>query len=174
MTWVKKDPMQFYVMAVLVQYCVLIGISEAFMDRYSLFFIVFLMVLFFLKPRSDLKLNYTLAIVFLIGIGGFSVFATKDYLSAARLKKQIRTEVVTQSKIGFKEIHAGFEYELWDGTLNDFDWINFDHYFDKKFIISRGPIPNFEIYRAYPYRRYIPFKMDTLFVLKKSDVITPI
>ncbi len=166
-SWTTKDPSCRYLIILLAMYAVLIGLSDVFFDRYSLFFTFFLTLIFLLEQDVQWKLDRKLPFILLLLIGIFSVLSAKDYFTVARSKQSIITELIKEQKIDKKQIHAGFEYELWDGTLNDFDWINFDHYQDKKFVLSSGPINGFEIFKAYPYRRYIPFKMDTIFVLRK-------
>jgi hypothetical protein len=162
------EPLNVFVGSLLLLYSVVMSFSEAFFDRYSLYFGIFLLILFFQVGGRDIKFNRPLLALTLILYAVFSILATKDYFSSARAQSQIREQLIKVQGVDPKEIHAGLEYQLWDGTLHDIDWINFDHYADKKYTLGRGPIKGFTQDTFVTYRRYIPLKMDTIMVLRKD------
>ncbi len=158
-----------YLVFVAMGYLILISIAESSFDRYCMFFAFFILVFLVQKKYTHSRSSLILSVVVCILIGTFSVLATKDYFTAARLKKRIRTELITSLKIPDPEINSSGEHQFWDKTLSDFNWVNWDHYNDKKYLITRGPIPQFETFKIYTYRRFVPCGTDTFFVLKKSD-----
>ncbi len=160
---------QQFVALVLIGYLCLIGIVETSFDRYSIFFALFVVVFIMSNTISFSKRSVIGSLFCFFVFFLFSVFATKDYFTAAKIKKQIFNELVINDKINPIEINAGFEYQLWDQADGEVDWINWDHYNDKKYVIARGKIENFDVIGSYPYRRFVPFKTDTFFVVKNRN-----
>lgn len=159
-----------FIIIVLIQYLVLIGIAESSFDRYCVFFMLFYAVYFMLDKIEFSSLATSFSFFSFLIIGLFSVLGTKDYFTAAHLKNTIRNDLVVINKISSREINAGLEYQLWNGNEEEMDWINWDHYNDKKFLISRTQVSNFEIHKTYTYQRYMPLKVDTFFVLKNKAI----
>lgn len=157
-----------FIIVVLLLYLLFIGIAESSFDRYCVYFMLFFVVYLMSTEIVISKYGLILSMAFFVFLAMFSILATRDYFEAAHLKNKIRSDLREMDKAPLSHINAGLEYQLWDGTNSEMDWINWDHYNDKKFIISRNPVDNFEVYKTYTYRRYIPFRIDTFFVLKNK------
>ena len=159
---------QFLVLAC-IGYLVLIGIAESSFDRYCIFIAFFALIYLMQSPLSYSKNSVLLSLILLFFTASFSVLATKDYFTAARLKKKIRTEFVSNGVKDF-EINSGGEHQFWDKTDEEVNWINWDHFKDKKYLITRGPIEGFSVYKTYTYKRFMPMRTDTFFVLSNNVI----
>ncbi|MBL7920856.1 MAG: glycosyltransferase family 39 protein [Bacteroidia bacterium] len=158
---------QLFIITIICLYLILIGIADSSFDRYCIFFGLFVIVYVMSNTIVYSNLSLNLSVIVFIVIFSFSVFATKDYLTAARLKKQILNELAVNDKIIPERVNAGFEYQLWDRSDNQVNWINWDHLSDKICLITRRPVNEYNIFKTYTYQRFVPFKTDTFFVLKK-------
>lgn len=171
--WEKKmfqslHPTKQFITLILVLYLMLIGIAESSFDRYCVYFMLFFVMYLMSTKLVISKSGRVVSLVFFIYLASFSIFSTHDYFTAAHLKREIRMNLVNIDKVPVNQINAGLEYQLWNGTEDEMDWINWDHYNDKKFIISRNAVSNFEIYKIYSYQRCMPLQMDTFFVLRNA------
>ncbi len=103
-------------------------------------------------------------------MASYSVLATKDYFTAARLKKNIRTELIKKMIVKDFELGSSAEHQLWDMSIDEVNWVNWDHFNDKKYLITRGGLNGFKVYKKYPFLRFMPVYTDTFFVLKRNDM----
>lgn len=173
--WQKKifrviQPSQQFIIIILFSYLILMGIAESSFDRYCVYFMLFFVVYLMSREWIVSKTGIVLALVFFAYLAAFSIFSTHDYFKAAHLKSEIRISLIEHDKVSPNQINAGLEYALWNGTEDEMDWINWDHYNDKKFIISRNSVTNFEVYKTFTYQRFVPFQTDTFFVLKNKSI----
>lgn len=158
---------QHFIITIICLYLILIGIADSSFDRYCIFFGLFFIVYVMSNTVVYSKLSLKLSVIVFAVIFYFSVFATRDYFTAARLKKQMLSELAINDKIIPERVSAGFEYQLWDRSDNQVNWINWDHLNDKICLITRRPVKDYELFKTYTYQRFVPFKTDTFFVLKK-------
>jgi len=158
---------QKFLLITISLYLFLIGLADSSFDRYCIFFGLFMVVYLMSNTIVYSQLSLKISVSIFIIIFYFSVFATKDYFTAARLKKEMLNELAVKDKIIPERVSAGFEYQLWDRSDNDVNWINWDHLNDKICLITRRPVKDYEIFKTHTYKRYVPFKTDTFFVLKK-------
>lgn len=157
-----------FLMIAVFLYFVLIGIAETSFDRYCLFpAVMIILAIVHLKVTSNRMIIKTSFFVGII-LASYSVLGNKDYFSKARKKEEIARELALKEGVASDQICIDAEHQLWDGTLNDYNWVNWDHFNEKKFIISRGLIDGFQIYKRYPFQKFMPYEKDTLFVLKNS------
>lgn len=160
---------RLFIITIICLYLILIGIADSSFDRYCIFFGLFVIVYVMSNTIVYSNLSLKLSVMVFIVIFSFSVFATKDYFTAARLKKQMLHELAVNDKIIPERVSAGFEYQLWDRSDNQVNWINWDHLNDKICLITRRPVKEYDIFKTYTYQRFVPFKTDTFFVLKKIN-----
>ncbi len=163
----KLSAPQLFIISVICLYLILMGIADSSFDRYCVFFGLFVVVYIMSNTLVYSKQSLKLSVILFAIIFCFSVFATKDYFSAARLKKEILKELAVNDNIIPERVSAGFEYQLWDRSDNQVNWINWDHLNDKICLITRRPVKDYETFKTYTYQRFVPFKTDTFFVLKK-------
>lgn len=157
----------FLTIAVLL-YFIIIGVAETSFDRYCLFpALLMILALMQLKVTPNKIVLRNCMFVGII-IASYSVFGSKDYFIKARKKDEIAKELILQENITLSQLGVDAEHQLWDGTINDYNWVNWDHFTEKQFIISRGEIDGFKIYKKYPFQKFMPYEMDTLYVLKNT------
>ena len=166
---IKLSSAQHFIISIICLYLILIGIADSSFDRYCIFFGLFFIVYVMSNTLVYSKLSLKLSVIVFVAVFCFSVFATKDYFTAARLKKEIVNELAVKNKIIPERVSAGFEYQLWDRSDNQVNWINWDHLNDKICLITRRPVKEYEIFKTYTYQRFVPFKTDTFFVLKNQN-----
>ncbi len=163
----EMSPSKQIILAILILYLILIGIADSSFDRYCIFFGLFALVLLMSNTLLYSQRSFKASVIIFAFIFCFSVLATKDYFTAARLKNKMLNELAVNDKIIPERVSAGFEYQLWDRSDNNINWINWDHLDDKICLITRRPVKEYEIFKTYTYQRFVPFKTDTFFVLKK-------
>lgn len=163
----KLSLSQQFLVSIIFLYLILIGIADSSFDRYCIFFGLFVIVHVMSSTLIYSKRSIYATTAVFVFIFCFSVFATKDYFTAARLKKEMLNDLALKDKIIPERVSAGFEYQLWDRSDNDVNWINWDHLNDKICLITRRPVKDYNIFKTYTYQRFVPFKTDTFFVLKK-------
>jgi len=139
--------------------------SEPIFDRYILLFSLFIIPAVLAKSQSVLS-KPVLFYCFLSLLILFSVFTTKDYLNSNRTRWNVTNFLKKQYSATDPEINAGYEHEgnLVLDSLYWYDkWKNIPQ---NKYLISFGNVDNYEKLTFFTYKRYIPFKKDTIFVLK--------
>ncbi len=163
-------PQKQFIILLTIGYFLLLGIAETAFDRYCLFAGIFLVIYLMMGELIVSKQSVFISVFLLVLIGSFSVLATKDYFTAARLKEKIRIELTTNYGVKDFELNPGAEHLFWDKSEKEFDWISWDHFNDKMYLTTRGPLQNFTVFKAYTYKRYLPPCIDTFYVLKKNTV----
>lgn len=151
-------------------YLMLMSITS-FFDRYLLLptasFIFILTLLMDDKKIHALSLKW----LPLLGMSLFSILATKDYLTWNRVRYEA-FEYLQSQKISIREIDAGYELngfynyrpnrKLQEG--HSFWWIN-----DDRWMITFGAVPGYESVKTISYYRWLYFKNDALFIIKRKD-----
>lgn len=149
-------------------YLLFIALGKAYFDRYVL--PLSLLLTFFLMPGEDyLKQGekLLLAIVVLFGYG-FSVIKNKDYFEwqKCRAKAVVHLQAMGVSD---KEMDGGFEFNGWMRKNEPYPtkpelswwWVT-----DDKYIISSHRISGTLMDTVFTYQRWIPFRTDSVYVLK--------
>lgn len=146
-------------------YQILITISFSFFDRYSICFFTLCLLIITLRNFDNNRLS-SLTILTLIFYSIFSVFCIKDYFNYNKIKTKLTNDLETVNHILPENINGGFEYNMWQSysTENDFKWEN--NY--KTYVVSFSKIAGYSKIKQYSYQRYVPFKIDTIFVLNKN------
>ncbi len=156
---------RFFVLIVLVLYLGLFSFFDSFYDRYSLSFSFFALLLIFNKNDFVISHPNKVRVVICV-IGVFSILATKDYFNYNRLKENIVSDLIDSKKCTYDDIHGGLEYMMWH-YYDKSGWDRYWNYRGYKYEIAFGDGLNYYKIASYPYRRYIPYKMDTLFILER-------
>jgi hypothetical protein len=145
-------------------YYLFLARSEAIFDRYIMVFSL-LIIPAVVNGSENI---FSRPVLFYCCLGFlilFSVFTTKDYLNGNRMR-WAAVDLLKEQNISDIDINAGYEHEA--GLLSDsiywYDkWTNQK---ESKYLISFGSVPHYEKLSFLTYKRYIPFKTDTVFVLK--------
>ncbi|TAG58929.1 MAG: hypothetical protein EAZ27_01185 [Cytophagales bacterium] len=146
-------------------YAFMMAFSDAFMDRYIL--PVFLSTIFILSYFKS-KFNY-FSYTYIVMVGLFGILCTHDYFEWNKSRK-IAYDYLTQvDNIKHLNIHSGIDMWGWQNYKhnNAENWRN--EYVQenwKYFITFRSDIENTSVFKKFPYQRYIPLKMDTIYILK--------
>ncbi|MBI3518295.1 MAG: glycosyltransferase family 39 protein [Bacteroidetes bacterium] len=160
-----RSPFLTFLCFTLCLYQILITFSSSFFDRYSLcFFVLCLMIIVFKHIEKVQFSKWTLlALLFYAMI--FSV-CVKDYFNYNTTKAKLVKDLESSEHIVPGNINGGFEYMMWHSYASDRISRWQDDY--KPYLISFSPIDKYHKVQYSAYQRYIPYKMDTIFVLQKD------
>jgi hypothetical protein len=149
---------------------------QGFFDRYLIILLPLLMMLVSVSTTniSNWKVDskvISIALIMMLLYGGFTIGATHDYLSWNRVRWQALHSLMQESQISPNHIDGGFEFNGWylyDSKYKrtpgkSWWWVDKDDY-----IISFGPITGYEEVKRYPFRRWLPFGQENIFVLHKN------
>ena len=114
------------------------------------------------------KITTVLAVSALLLLAAFSITATHDYLSWNRARWQALDYLTEEKNIPPNRIDGGFEFNGWhkpgpkdNGPWKSWWWVDRDD-----FVIAFGDLPNFTKENGFPFVRWLPPGMDSVFVLK--------
>jgi hypothetical protein len=155
----------------LATYFVFLVLNESYLDRYVLPLAFFLLVLNVpeigtLKRGTFFFPGIAVAILFIT-----TVFQVKDFMNWNRTRWKAIGDL---NALGINEhfIDGGFEYNAWykpgkgyETTPDNKSWYWVDR---DDFLVSGIKRENYSVKRIYCYRHYLPFTMDTLYVLEKK------
>jgi hypothetical protein len=129
-----------------------------------------------LDQHRMLKINFSSAI-----IGGillsvmvfFSITGMHDYLAWNRARWQALTDLTITQNVSPYKIDGGFEFNglyLFDIRYQrkpgkSWWWVHDDEY-----IVTFGEVPDYEVYRQYPYNSWLFFRKNSIFVLKRNNI----
>jgi len=167
-------PLKFFIFITSILYVSLIILSSSYFDRYTIPLFAYIVLLLlplritFTKATSFVAINCLLIIVF------FSISATHDYLSWNRARWDALNYLTEERKIKPANIDGGFEFNGWHLTgaytydtakKEDKSWwfVNNDEY-----VIAFGEIDGFQKIKGFQYRKILPFKGDSIYILHKK------
>jgi hypothetical protein len=176
----KNGWLSLFILATAAGYYLAIMIAggfTGFFDRYSVFMIPLILVLIApLDQHRMLKINFSSAI-----IGGillsvmvfFSITGMHDYLAWNRARWQALTDLTITQNVSPYKIDGGFEFNglyLFDIRYQrkpgkSWWWVHDDEY-----IVTFGEVPDYEVYRQYPYNSWLFFRKNSIFVLKRNNI----
>ena len=155
-----------------------------FFDRY--FIPLIMMGVFFLLSAQPFLLSSAnrkwpncfvkyAALSFFLLIAAFSVAATHDYLSWNRARWQALHFLTHEKSISPNQIDGGFEFNGWHKTKAERNenspkswwWVDEDDY-----VVTFGKMDGFEKMKGYPYQRFLPPGVDSVFILKNNGSLT--
>jgi hypothetical protein len=143
-----------------------LAMASPIFDRYIMVFSIFVIPLIYKDViTGNLKLIVPLIFVFML----FSVFATKDYFSGHDTRWTAINFLKTRYQIKDEDINGGLEHEskVFYKTNNWFDkWHNIPK---NEYVISYGNLAGYRKFTWLTYQRCIPYKRDTIFVLKHNE-----
>ena len=144
----------------------------AYYDRYFLFLMPVLMVMIVLTSRSlttpsrALKL---IGIAVLLIWGGVAVCGTHDYLAWNRARWKALDDMMRNMRVPIERIEGGYEFDGWYRIREDSgpDWQFFR---SEDYIVTFGPVYDYDELRRYEYRRWMPPRKDYIYVLRGAGV----
>ena len=174
------------------------GLNEKYwFDRYLIFLLPILMMLVSeLTPSisyKDLHLRATaLSLVGLLVFAGFTISATHDYLSWNRVRWQALNNLIQDAKISAERVDGGAEFNGWyfgnrletcnskyqkEPKPTEPKWEDFACLWEGwggnsrnyLYSVSFAARPGYEIDKQYLFRRWLPWRQEKLYVLKKMN-----
>ena len=160
-----NSPFLIFVCSVMVLYLLLITISSSFFDRYSLCFAVLCLITIIFRAKGKIAFPKTVLVVIVL-YSLFSILCVKDYFNYNKTKTSLIEDLELNQHVLPENINGGFEYMMWHSYSVDRISKWQDEY--KPYLISFSPINKYHKVQYSSYQRYIPYKMDTIFVLQKD------
>jgi hypothetical protein len=139
--------------------------TPAMFDRYILFFAILFLLL--VAHEFPIKLS-RLAYVLLASMMVFATAGTRDYLAGHRARWEAIDELKSSAKVTDAVINGGYEHtghyffdasETWSHK-----WV---HNKGNDFLIAFGPMEGHILHSYTTYQRWMPWKQDTIFILKR-------
>ncbi len=152
-----------WLITLFLSYAILIATSAGLFDRYSLLPSLLCAILMF--KHLNTKIN-SLHFVTVLIFAYFSVFATKDYFNFHKTNQKMVDYLITEKQVAKENIHAGFEYNLWNFYADD-GWSRWNST-SQDYIISFKNIKGYHKLKTFKYRRYFPYRQEKLYILKKD------
>ena len=150
-----------------VYYSFLAKASPIF-DRYINVFSIFIIPLIIYSNIKILK-NLFVFIFLTIALWLFSVFATKDYFSGHKTRN-IAINYLSKLNVPDSQINGGLEFEATTFYKQN-DWIlKWENTPEHYYVLSYGNIKNYNKLMHFSFQRFIPYKTDTVFILKRNNV----
>ncbi len=155
--------------SMIVVYAGFLMLELYFLDRYYLILVpLLLMVLLQDQAWNFNKITTVIAISALLLLAAFSITATHDYLSWNRARWQALDYLTEEKNIPPNRIDGGFEFNGWhkpgpkdNGPWKSWWWVDRDDY-----LVAFGELPRFTKEKGFPYVRWLPPGVDSVFVLK--------
>jgi len=151
----------------IVLYYVLMCLRDSIFDRYILVAFCFL-ILFISDQLFAVKFNKTFFLGLITCLMIFSIAATSDYMNLNRIKWMTVDYLKNKNKVKDEQINAGYEHAGITSPehINWFEkWKNTQPHL---YVIAHGPIKDYYTFSYFTYQKFMPFKTDTLFILKRK------
>ncbi|HIJ75900.1 MAG TPA: phospholipid carrier-dependent glycosyltransferase [Deltaproteobacteria bacterium] len=175
---VKENWLTGLLLVACVVYFIPIGIIGLY-DRYLLFLLPEVMAITVLAAhRPELppgRFPVFVSAVLVLVYFTFALGATHDYLSFNRARWDALHYLTEDVGISHERIDGGFEFNGWygydpeyrpvrgaDGVDKSWWWVK-----DDEFMISLGPVDGYEEVGHYLYQRWIPCRVDDVFILHR-------
>jgi hypothetical protein len=169
------------------------GVSKSFwFDRYLILPLPLLMASIFILTRpffdkSNLRRSIVIfAYISLFCCGIFTISATHDFLLQKRVHWLALDNLMRRSHVLPSQIGAGFEFNGWyhfgaslktcnpnfhQTTVSHVDWGSFTCLWDdqnSEYTVGYTPKAGYQQQAQYQYRRWLPWRKEVLYVLRKN------
>ena len=152
-----------------------IGCRLTLFDRYLIFFIPLLTVLFSIdeNQRQPQKKNYGVicSFILLIVYAGFSVAATHDYLSWNRSRWIALHNLIDDGKVKVSQIDGGYEFNglySYDEKYKPKKKESWWWVIDNEYVITSGPLDGYEEFKRYTFNRWLLLGESNIYVLRRN------
>jgi hypothetical protein len=148
-------------------YYTLLAFSNPIFDRYIIVFSILIIPIISFDNTALFKKSVIICTTLMFS---FAVFASKDYFSGHRTRWQAIHFLKQNYKITDEQINGGLEHES-SVFFESKDWFQkWNNEPKNDYLISYGNMQGYTKFTWFTFQRYIPYKKDTVFVLKKKDV----
>ncbi|MCC6370603.1 MAG: hypothetical protein IT236_06355 [Bacteroidia bacterium] len=154
-----------YLLLSLFFYYLFLCFTTGIFDRYIMVFAIFALLVF-AQTHNNFFPNTALTKLLLLLFVLFSLAGTKDYLQLNRTKWEAVSFLKTNFHISDSDINAGYEHagSSRPETPEWFDkWRNIK---PSPYLLSKGPVKGYSKFNFFSYQRYLPYKEDTVFILR--------
>jgi hypothetical protein len=155
----------FFFSSIFIYYSFL-STTPAMFDRYTLIFSVLFLVLALPHlPLNQYRIQTGIAFILL---AFYSACATKDYLNDYKTRWDAISFVKKNTGCSDSEINGGYEHSGLLFSDKGASWLTkWTNNEGNNYIIAYGPVKGYGTYSYFTYKRCIPFKQDSVFILKK-------
>lgn len=163
------QPVAVYAIANLFLYGGYLMIDLHCFDRYFFQMLPFLLILLVPEqPFFPKKIATAASVVTLTIMSATSIATTHDYLAWNRARWQALDYLTNEKNIAPNRIDGGFEFNGWHkpgprdpGDGKSWWWVDEDEY-----VVAFGDLGSFKNERGFPFQRWLPPGIDSVFVLK--------
>jgi 4-amino-4-deoxy-L-arabinose transferase-like glycosyltransferase len=164
--------LKFISFGIIAAYWTFLLLGIFFFDRYYLFFLPFLILLFVPAKCINSKVASYSAFCLLIVYMFFSISSTHDYLSWNKIRWKALNSL-TDAGISPNKIDGGFEFNGWYETnkRNPDEQFGKSWWFvkDDVYLVAFGDFCGFRKVKKYIYHNYLTFDEDSIFILKRIE-----
>ena len=123
------------------------------------------------------KVNYRNVLLLFSPLILFGILATHDYLSFQRERWKALNYLTQKEKIPAEKIDGGFEfnewhfshiYDVWEMTTTIDKKGRFWPVDDDEYIVTVTEIEGYDVYKVFKYRKWLPFGVFSIKVLKRN------
>lgn len=142
-------------------------------DRYLLFLLPFILILFFIS-MGQIKINifsYRISLVVLLPMLVFGVASARDYMEFNRTRWNALNYLTEEQHVSPKQIDGGFEFNAWylcdfkkyDPSKKRWWWVEQDEY-----MVSPAILSGYKVEKEYRFTRWVNLKTYYIYILKKQ------
>ncbi|MCF8244659.1 MAG: glycosyltransferase family 39 protein [Saprospiraceae bacterium] len=165
----KARRQSVFIWTFLVAYCGFLLTELYFLDRYHMVLIPFLLMVLLQGHDFVLgKKQVAIAGLCLVLMAGYAITGTHDYISWNRARWAALHYLTKEKGIKPNQIDGGFEFNGWykpgpkfNGQWKSWWWVDKDEY-----VVAFGDIRVFTKEKGFPYERWLPPGVDSIYVLK--------
>ncbi len=138
-----------------------------YFDRYFMLVMAIMTVVAARAVGPSVKVGragVAIACLILLLFGWFGIGATHDYFAWNRLRWQAGHELMKELGCGPQGINAGNEFSAW------YCWNDAKVWWDppsEDYIVTFGPLPDYEVMKKYTYKRWMPPGEGAVYVLER-------
>ncbi|MBI1225289.1 MAG: hypothetical protein GC192_08635 [Bacteroidetes bacterium] len=165
----KPRQQSVFLWAFLLSYTGFLLTELYFLDRYHLVLVPFLTAVLLQGQNILFDKKQLLAAGFFLAImAGYAITATHDYFSWNRARWQALHYLTDEMGVKRNQIDGGFEFNGWykpgpkfNGKWKSWWWVDKDDY-----VVAFGDIRVFTKQKGFPYERWLPPSVDSIYILK--------
>ena len=143
-----------------------------FFDRYLIQLIIPIIIIILPVQifKEQKKILVTLFLSVTVTLLIFSTCLTHDYFSWNKARWKGINYLINDKKIEPDKIDGGFEFNGWNYSESKHKEIPHGWWFTNNddFLITFGPVTNYNTIQKFPYIQYLPFKEKNIYVLQKK------
>ncbi len=142
-----------------------------FIDRYHMVLVPFVLVV--LTQGNGIsfgKKQWLMAVIFFILMTSYTLTGTHDYFSWNRARWRALEYLTKEKNIPPNRLDGGFEFNGWHkpGPKGERAGISWWWVEKEDFVVTFGDMDNFTKQKGFPYERWLPPGVDSVYILKHN------